>query len=183
MAKKTDEKDQNTPAPEATTDDTKAAGPKTAKKSKPADVSSEDVALLQKQIASLQNIVLKQQDLIDAVADKGRLESYHKKRANPNERTFKIGRFQGKVVVGWKRMIKNTVELVEKGKWQETLKSTLIYADGSEEEVDYKQWQLNMERFEVIMVSQTTDAQGETTYLVKDKDGNEYQVNAKFVNA
>lgn len=138
--------------------------------------------LMQQQMETMSKVISEQADLIDYVADKRRMEAYERKHQDPNAKVFKIAKYRGKVVIGWERMVENTVTLLEKGKWMEVLKTTLVYEDGTKETVEYKDWQLNAERFEAVLEEERKDKEGNVTYLLKDSEGRPYEIGQKFVN-
>lgn len=121
---------------------------------------------------------------LDAVADKGRLADWDKKKADgkTKEKVINLQTYHGKVVVGWTPMKTNLVYKNQAGAIVEDQTTTLMYADNSQEDVKYNEWQAGRMPTECVLDSKEILSDETEILNLSDKAGNKYKVDARFVN-
>lgn len=168
--------------------DKKAKADKKANKPKTMEERMEELALIvnaqdEKQKES-NRIISELNKKLDSVSDIRRLEAFNlKSRENLNVKKIKLWKYNGKIVLAWSRMLTNNVYKKDNKTYVEELSTELIYEDGEKEIVNYVRWQGDKKQHDVVLKLDSTDpATGVRIITVVDAEGNEFNVEDKFVN-
>lgn len=113
----------------------------------------------------------------------------NKKKAGKGARIVRLRKHEGKIVVGWSKMTSNWANNKNSSKvWQESLRTTLLFEDGTQEEVDYAVFSVACE-FEDAEVRKTSVNESlvegvspDINFTVETKSGKELTINSRFVN-
>lgn len=137
-------------------------------------------------------------EIIESVGDKSRVASWQTKNAKQLPREYSICTFNGKVVTGWDKMKTNLVYKNELKATVERLVSTLHFADGTKEDVEYTVWQnarvmlpaqyngkeavIDKETGEEHQIIKLKVLQSEITRRLNIVPGTEYAIDVIFLN-
>jgi hypothetical protein len=159
---------------------------------KPAETVVVDRTMLEEILKEVQNLrgvgeevvkLRKDNEMLLAVADKGRLQNYQAKN-NPQGlvRTARAWVYEEKLVKATVTL-KNQAFTDTMGRVHTDQVLNVIFEDGKEHEVTYDQFMKERTLIEGDIISRTTnDQNGQTFYTLKLKDGKEFVVNQLFTN-
>ncbi len=141
---------------------------------------------LSESINSLSGRVDGLQDEVNFVSDKGRLSEFDKTAAAKKPKKFKINlsTYKGKVITSWSDMMTNDVQKdKDSKKIIEDQSTTLFFADGTSEVVQYSLWQTKKTATPCLLEGKREDLESGKIFLsLIDEGGNKYEVEDKFVN-
>ena len=132
-------------------------------------------------IAALTATVTRLTNLVEATADKGRLDQFERKEAAPKKRLLNVSEYNGKIVTSWSNLTKNKV-YKEDNKWKENQSTVLTFIDGTTLEVDYPTWQRDKVLIQFSVEKEQMLANGDRVFTVSHPDYPEFDINVKFVN-
>ena len=173
MSKEKLNKDEETP--ETPTIDTEARAGITRVETAIGDL----VALIKEERVARESM----QEEIKFVADKSRQAMWDEKTSagKDSARVYKLATYNGKLVVGWSAMKQNVVFQEQNKTWIERLNTELYYEDGSQEVVDYKDWQLARVMVEAVYEGEELSKDTRIIKLVT-KDGKKLSIDVRFLN-
>lgn len=132
--------------------------------------------------------LVKRLERLESSASKARLFHYDEKQPKKDTKIIRLLTMDGKVIVGWERMPKNTCEKNERGVWYEDQTIKVNYENGTSEEMPYIFFTRRYRYMDAEVVSETKnmlpeviESQGEYTFKVKTDDA-EYEIGSLFVN-
>ena len=143
----------------------------------PTPVVKETVTINKETLDDLMNRLKR----VEQAADKSRLAKFDEANKGKLIRQYRIRTFGGKVVTSWSDMIDNTVEKDVNGKWKEDQTVELTYEDKTKEVMPYVIWDRNLKRIDSELISETKVGD-DVIFKLRTEDGNEYELNNKFVN-
>ncbi len=138
----------------------------------------------QKENNALKDRISSLQDMVEGIADKGRLMNWElKQQAKDNRaKTFSLSSLYGKIVVGWTPLKQNLVFKNGLGVWQEKQTTEVIYEDNSREEVDYRKWQADRQKVEMTCEKEELVDNTRILHLISP-EGKKFVVDVKFTNS
>jgi hypothetical protein len=169
----------------------KANPPATSKEN---ETASEEVKATITQTKPEETVVIKKSvledlmarlDRVEAVADKGQLAHFDSKNKGKMGKTVKLWTIDGKVVISWENMVKNSVERNPlTGIYREELVIKIKFEDGTEQEMDYVFFVRRAVALVCSVIKESKDMDtDDVLFTVKSNDGRVYQdINTKFIN-
>lgn len=138
------------------------------------------------EVQSLRSKVEKQNDMITAVADKGRLAKYNERDRKPIERVVRVNtyEFEGvlRKVVGW-AMITDQVFKNSNGVYVENQTVRIILDNDKKIDMPYIDFVKKTQHINATIKSRTTDEQtGALILTLVGPDGKEFVMDSTFVN-
>jgi len=168
-------------------DEAKEAENTTAQDLQPEDKKEETVTISKNKLGE----ILKRVERLESASDKGRLQRYDDKNREEPEKKVRLITYNGKVVTGWGKMPKNTVQKNQRGVWQEDQQIRLYTEDGNKRDIYYIEFARNYVHLPAIVKAEKKlmdkdqiEAYGEVLYTVVTDDENqiEYEIGSKFIN-
>ena len=130
----------------------------------------------------------KEIEILKKISDKNRLERYEKENEGEIIRRAKVGLWDNKIIIGWKKGIDDVGFIHMDGRSVLVEKQTivLILDDGGktlEKEVNYLEFSKNINRLEGDIINEKRNLKtGVETKTLQFDDGKEVTIDVKFLN-
>jgi hypothetical protein len=125
---------------------------------------------------------------LESAASKAGLSHYDEQHKGEKQTIIRLKTIDGKVIISWDAMLKNTVEKNERGGWYEEQSIKLNYEDGTNDVMPYVFFVRRYKFLPAVLVSETINRRLEDVEKFGDRifelevDGKTYKVGSKFVN-
>ena len=118
---------------------------------------------------------------LEATASKQRLANFDAKTKQENGKVIGLRMIDGKVVISWSDMIKNTVEKSPAGVWKEDQQVELTYEDGKKDKMTYVMFMRRYTLLSAEVKKEIKDDDG-ITFKVETAEGKKYEVKDTYIN-
>jgi hypothetical protein len=119
---------------------------------------------------------------VEFAASKSHLANYDEKNKSELGKTVKLRVLDGKVVISWDSMIKNSVEKTPTGVWREEQIVNLHFEDETFQEIELVYFNRRFTHIVAEVISETKTNDGNLIYKVKTDDGRSYEIDGRFIN-
>lgn len=121
---------------------------------------------------------------VNYIADKSRLLNWENKVTNANAKVllYNLREYNGKIVVGWTDLKTNLIYKNEAKVWVENQTTTLLYDDGTTEDVPLRLWEGERKQIEAMYEGEELTKDGGRIIKLSLKDGRKFNIDVKFLN-
>jgi hypothetical protein len=126
--------------------------------------------------------LMKRLERVEFAASKSHLANYDEKNKGELGKTVKLRVMDGKVVVSWDNMLKNSVEKTPTGVWHEEQIVNLHFEDNTSMEIELVYFNRRFTHLIADVISETKTNDGNLIYKVKTADGRSYEIDGRFIN-
>lgn len=126
--------------------------------------------------------LMKRLERVEFAASKSHLANFDEKNKGELGKTVKLRVLDGKVVISWDSMVKNSVEKSPTGIWREEQVVNLHFEDETSQEIELVYFNRRFTHIVADVISETKTNDGNLIYKVKTADGRSYEIDGRFIN-